>query len=522
MIDVESGTVDASYWQAAKDTAPPDVDALHDWITSVLGVTVARDAVCVGHTAPFDMLAEQFFARPPLCLWLGPRGGGKSYTAGILCHLRARFLSRHEALILGGSYQQSRQIYRAIRSLVQAKEDGNTLRDLLNNEARYWNGSEIGILAASETSVRGPHVPSLCLDEVDEIKSDMRESAMGMSVATPAASASVLMMSTRHRVAGPMAALMTKAEAGDFPCRTFCIFEVLERCPDSRSGPWVGGADGYERCPACPIQPYCHADRLSRRDLQPKAKRSRGHYAIDALIQKTFGIGRRAFLSDYMCEGPSVDGVWFREFDPTQNVTPLADYDPYLPVWVGIDSGVRCGAVFFQVHRPPGGIDHERVVVFAEYFAEGAGAFTDAIGIKSVAAERCRSRMDFLRTDPAGKSRTSIGVNVMSEYQRANLAGVEAWPLVTVVDGLALLESFLRSADGRTSLHVHPRCTMLISAFGNYKRARINDVWQDYPADPQHPHEDMIDPLRGALASAFPEGRKAGSKLKRVAASRVF
>ena len=54
---------------------------------------------------------------------------------------------------------------------------------------RYRNGSKIKTLAASPTSVRGPHVPSLKLDEVDEIDPDIRESAMGMVMAmrgTPA------------------------------------------------------------------------------------------------------------------------------------------------------------------------------------------------------------------------------------------------------------------------------------------------------------------------------------------------
>ena len=47
--------------------------------------------------------------------------------------------------------------------------DGDTLQRLLATEAHYRNGSEISILAATHTSVRGPHVPSLKLDEVDEI-----------------------------------------------------------------------------------------------------------------------------------------------------------------------------------------------------------------------------------------------------------------------------------------------------------------------------------------------------------------
>ena len=72
-------------------------------------------------------------------------------------------------------------------------------------------------MAASPTSVRGPHVPSLKLDEIDEIESDIRESAMGMAMEKHGCRSSVLMTSTWHRVAGPMAELMERGRNGAFP-----------------------------------------------------------------------------------------------------------------------------------------------------------------------------------------------------------------------------------------------------------------------------------------------------------------
>ena len=44
----------------------------------------------------------------------------------------------------------------------------------------------------------------------------------------------------------------------------------------------------------------------------------------------------------------------------------------------------------------------------------------------------------------------------------------------------------------------------------------------DYPADPQHPHEDIIDALRGGLMAALPQGRKPQPKIARVRAGKVF
>jgi hypothetical protein len=77
----------------------------------------------------------------------------------------------------------------------------------------------------------------LKLDEVDEIEPDIRESAMGTAMEKRGCRSSVLMTSTWHRVAGPMADLMDRGRNGAFPVDTFCIFEALETCPKERSGP---------------------------------------------------------------------------------------------------------------------------------------------------------------------------------------------------------------------------------------------------------------------------------------------
>jgi hypothetical protein len=44
----------------------------------------------------------------------------------------------------------------------------------------------------------------------------------------------------------------------------------------------------------------------------------------------------------------------------------------------------------------------------------------------------------------------------------------------------------------------------------------------DYPADPQHPAEDLIDALRGGLRVALPEGSSPAEPLRRARAGRVF
>ena len=510
-----------------REARPNSPSALRKWVHAYTGVWVADRRVCPGHDSPFDYFARLFFERPSLALVLGPRGGGKSFLSALNTHITSRWDPRHSTRILGGSLSQSEQVYRAIREAVHegrgwAGSDSESIARLLKGEAVYRNGSDVSILAASSTSVRGPHVPSLKLDEVDEIAPDLREAAMGMCMDRRGSSASVVMTSTWHRVNGPMAGLMDRARAGEFPLFSFCAFEVLEPCSAERSGPRVGGEAGYANCPQCPLKPWCHAGR-DRDGGEPLAKRSAGHYGIDALIQKIRSTGTRTFESDYLCKGPRADGLWFPAFDAAAHVDPRAEFDRNLPVHLAIDSGVFTGAVFFQVARgvtQAGSV--EEVRVFADYLAENRPAEQNARAILEVARTRCEGRHDVVSTDPAGGARNPVGPTVIGEYERVGLRPLRRWPVGSVADGLALVESFVDPADGRSRLTIHPRCTVTIRAMENYRRAKRAGQWQDYPEDPQHPHEDVVDALRGGLRVCFPEGRCSQPILARVPARQVF
>ena len=500
-----------------RDVRPRGRRALRQWIRDHLGIEIARQPVCRGHTAPFDYFSRIFLERPPLALVLGPRGGGKSFLSALDTHLTSRWNPRHTTRILGGSLAQSSQVHYALRDLIRGGDDADVVSKLTKDGAYYANDAEVKILAASSTSVRGPHVPTLKLDEVDEIDEECREAAMGMCMNRHGVPGSVVMTSTWHRVDGPMARLMERGHAGDFPVYSFCAFEVLEHCPEERSGKYL------EKCPECPLVQWCHKDRDLDPLGRPKAKRADGHYAIDSLIQKARATGSRTFEADYLCLGPRVDGLWFPGFDPGANVHPRAEYDPSLAVHVAVDSGVFTGAVFFQVAKlpTPTGVAEE-IRVFADYLRENASAEANAQALLEVARTRCNGRIDVASTDPAGGSRNPVGPTVIAEYERSGLRPLRRWPHGSVADGLALLESFLAPADGRSRLVVHPRCEATARALRHYRRAKRGGQWQDYPEDPQHPHEDLVDALRGGLRVCFPEGRSPQPNYARVHARQVF
>jgi hypothetical protein len=502
---------------AARETRPETSGHLWRWINAYTGIRVPHQAICRGHSAPFDPIARSWTDAPGMMLVHGPRGGGKSLGQGILTHAASRFAPNMGTRILGGSKAQAEQVYHAVRltaldSTGPAGNDRGSLAELLKTEARYRNGSHVSILAASPTSVRGPHVPRLVLDEVDEIDPDVREASLGMCMSLNGYRAQVIMSSTWHRLEGPMSDLLEKGREGAFPTFSFCIFEVLERCPDERSGP------NLERCPECPLKPWCHDEGIAEAGT-PRAKRSNGHYSIDSLAQKVLATSVRVFESDYLCRGPRADGLWFPTFSRATHVGVEAEYKPGHPVYLAVDCGSSryTGGVLFQVLEWNDG--QIWVNVFADYIGVDVVSEQNARTLLELSRIRCNGRLDRVRLDPASGARTSLGPAAYGEYERIFGSRLIApWPLRSVRDSLELLDAFVRPAAGPPKLRIHPRCETTIRALECFRRAKRAGRWIDEPEREDHPHEDMVDALKGGLCDVFPEGRRPQPKLTRVPA----
>ena len=229
-----------------------------------------------------------------------------------------------------------------------------------------------------------------------------------------------------------------------------------------------------------------------------------------ARLSKLQGTRRRRYLEGVWSAG---EGQWFETFGDGHK-TEAAEFDPAYPVHLAVDSGVHTGAVWFQVRPGP---DGPTVTVFGDFYAFNLPAHEAARQIKERSIELCGGRFDRGVTDPAGKASSPIGPTVIGEYQRAGLR-LDFWPSFpgSVVDGLALIESFV--ATSPPALTVHPRCRHMLDAFANYSRDKRGKQWIDRPKDPQHPHEEVMDSLRGGLMDKFPEGRRPAPALRTVSA----
>ncbi len=254
---------------------------------------------------------------------------------------------------------------------------------------------------------------------------------------------------------------------------------------------------------------------------------------FERIVSKYEGtrLGRQELLAELL---EVSDGAWFKSFDAGRHVTEGAEYVPGLPVHLAIDCGVsrHVGAVWFQVR--PGGVPVRTtpggwvvspasggpagptVVVFGDFHSEGlySAAAAEAIVAHGQSLPGHCGIPEVVRLDPASGQRTGIGPTAYGEFERVFGAGsLGRWPQHRVLDGLDQLELLLD--QGR--LLLHPRCERLKAALSGYVRRRLpGGGWADAPEDPQHPHEDLVDALRGGIRDRFPEGRIEPPSLRRV------
>ncbi len=207
----------------------------------------------------------------------------------------------------------------------------------------------------------------------------------------------------------------------------------------------------------------------------------------------------------------SVEGRWFATWDPQKHVSVQAEYQRGIPVRCAIDAGTsrHTGVVFFQVIPLQSG--RSRVSVFGDYHTRNVVSAVNATAIRARCLELCGQAPDLARIDPAATARTSIGPAAYGEYERVFGRVLARWPMHGVLDGLDQLKILLDTGN----LLVHPRCTHLREAFNASRKIERARDFIDQPAD-DHPHEDLMDALRGGVRDAFPEGRIEQPRLRAV------
>lgn len=207
-----------------------DGDDLDRFLRDRLNVKLPNVRCCKGHSTPHEAFHDAFFARHPITIWKGSRGfGGKTFTLSTLALSEATLL-RADVNILGGSGEQSKRVVETVGGLWElptAPRKALLSEPGAQKQKLIW-GNRIVALMASQTSVRGPHPQRLRLDEVDEMKLSILDSALGQPMSKGWIQFQVVMSSTHQYADGTMSEVLKRAAAKGQPVYEWCYRENLE------------------------------------------------------------------------------------------------------------------------------------------------------------------------------------------------------------------------------------------------------------------------------------------------------
>ena len=209
---------------------PQTDDELWDYVAKTWGVHIPRVKVCDHHVAPFTAFADAYFAKHSMSIWHASRGlAGKSFALSILGLTEAATL-KCSVNILGGSGEQSKNVH---NYMAAAWNKPNAPRQMLVSdpfkmETRLSDGQMIRALLASQTSVRGPHVPRLRIDEADSMTLRLFDAAMGQTMAQDGVKPQTVVSSTWQEANGVFTEVLRRASTRDYPVFRWCWRESLE------------------------------------------------------------------------------------------------------------------------------------------------------------------------------------------------------------------------------------------------------------------------------------------------------
>lgn len=203
---------------------------LAEFIRYAFGVTIPDVRVCPDHTTPWRAFSDAYFGRTSTSVWEASRGfGGKTFMLGLLSLTEALTLKAN-ANVLGGSGEQSERV---LEHLIRFWDYKDAPKQLLvgdvAREMRFTWGNRVQALMASSRSVRGPHVPRLRMDEIDEMDIKILDAATGQPMEDEHGTPTQTVLSSTHQNAdGTMTKILGRAASKGWGVYKWCYKENLE------------------------------------------------------------------------------------------------------------------------------------------------------------------------------------------------------------------------------------------------------------------------------------------------------
>jgi hypothetical protein len=431
-------------YEALRRVRPGTRADLKNYLKVFLGIDVPNAHVCEGHSSPMDYLWHVFAprhqgeVRNADCIIWANRAGGKTELAAVATLLDALFKPKCQIRILGGSGEQSSRMYEYLLMFVQNGFEGALAGPVRKGGCCFVNGSAVEVLTQSATSVRGQHVQKLRCDEVELFDEDVFAAAKFTTLSRDNITAGMELISTMHRPYGIMQREVAAAAETNVPVFKWCLWETIEQCRD-------------RGCSQCPLWGDC----------QGKAKAAHGYLKIDDCIAQMRRSSRSAWESEMLCIRPSLENVVFSEFDPAVHVRPV-DYSGALPLYRSLDFGFVNPFVCLWIQ-----VDRDGVVrVIDEYVRSRLTVDAHAREIKA-RTPGGEERVMATFCDPAGAGLNDVsGTSAVRELRSLGIP--TRYRRSTILEGIEQIRRAVRTADGRTSLLISPRCPRLIEALQCY------------------------------------------------------
>jgi len=345
-----------------REMGPQTDDELHEWLKFELGIDIPRTAVCEGHSAPFDFLADLYFERTEAALGVANRGGAKTFLVAVLHWLNSRFKPGCESCTFGATEAQSLRAYAHLKNWIyddeKTRKSGKAvlkpeITTSLMRETVFANGSRVEVLPGTPQAVNGPHPQKAHADEIELMDDGTWRESRNMTVSGKTKTGMVIIpqdiaTSTRKGPSGRVQQLIdeiTKSVAEGYkPPRQlyiWCIKETAAQVPNCQvANPQLGDE---QKC-------GCHRIRKGEwEDGSPRLlsqvcggdfHRSRGWQPYGDIVKQFTENDRETFEVQQLCSKPEMRFHYIPTWREEKHCIRNFEVDPDNgPIFMSVDWG---------------------------------------------------------------------------------------------------------------------------------------------------------------------------------------
>jgi hypothetical protein len=402
---IDDGFFDANYediYEQSSSERPRTKADLQLHVEMCYGYTFPDTPVCEGHCSPMEVLWELFKSTIGHMLIIGSRESGKTLIFAFAEHLLMRW-NGDEIFHGAGIYPQAKRCFTYVEKAATDKAKPYFAREVtkcIEDEVRLIGPSgreaKLEIKSATLEQLNGPHPRVVMLDEVELIGDKELNEAASMphrDAKLPHLPPVLHYTSSLKKAYGPMVKFLEEKEKRGLQEFRFCVFEVIERCPEERHQDGVG-------CNTCPLATYCRetvrdneTGEVRLKEGPGRAARAGGWMLIDDVIAKMRLMDVGVFRSQWLSLEPQIEGLIYPTFQSNVHVLNYK-FNPNLPVVAGMDWGYTNPHCILYAQQQY----DDAVVVFAEDYRN--------MEIESKMAANCnatpwRQNIDWIMSDPS-------------------------------------------------------------------------------------------------------------------------